>query len=159
MSDDIKRHEPERTCERCGYVLDYLTTNRCPECGFAFDPTKPPPRRDAETVRTQRLMPGAVYGVCLIAIGLVFGVFAVVSERAQSGMFIRPTFVLFAALGTALGYLAEIVVFLACVVSLLVGVDPRNRGAVVNALIISAATLIVPAIAAISASAAGCRLW
>jgi len=25
-------------CFECGYLLEYLTSNRCPECGLAFDP-------------------------------------------------------------------------------------------------------------------------
>ncbi len=30
--------KPSMFCHRCGYVLDGLNTNRCPECGRPFDP-------------------------------------------------------------------------------------------------------------------------
>lgn len=30
-----------KTCLGCGYRLDHLTTNACPECGRAFDPVDP----------------------------------------------------------------------------------------------------------------------
>ncbi|MGD8453870.1 MAG: hypothetical protein PVJ57_18805 [Phycisphaerae bacterium] len=32
--------EPKR-CLGCGYILDHLPENRCPECGRAFDPDDP----------------------------------------------------------------------------------------------------------------------
>lgn len=36
------------TCATCGYALDHLPTNICPECGTAFDPSHP------DTVRRNR---------------------------------------------------------------------------------------------------------
>jgi hypothetical protein len=40
MADE---REPARSmrCRSCGYVLDQLTSNQCPECGEAFDPDDP----------------------------------------------------------------------------------------------------------------------
>ncbi len=32
--------QPSRFCLKCGYVLDGLPENRCPECGRGFDPQK-----------------------------------------------------------------------------------------------------------------------
>lgn len=42
MSNDqpVIRKMPRRPqlCLGCGYILDYLPENRCPECGLRFDP-------------------------------------------------------------------------------------------------------------------------
>lgn len=42
----------KHTCATCGYTLDHLPTNICPECGTAFDPTQPDiVRRNREKAR------------------------------------------------------------------------------------------------------------
>ena len=33
-----ERQSDHKSCLGCGYVLDYLPENRCPECGRFFDP-------------------------------------------------------------------------------------------------------------------------
>jgi hypothetical protein len=33
--------EPVMYCRHCGYILDHLAENRCPECGRHFDPDDP----------------------------------------------------------------------------------------------------------------------
>ncbi len=32
---------PPRRCLECGYIVEGLSINRCPECGTGFDPTDP----------------------------------------------------------------------------------------------------------------------
>jgi hypothetical protein len=51
-NDDPKPSDPTKWCKTCGYVLDGLSENRCPECGRGFDPAnrrtfrgKPPASR------------------------------------------------------------------------------------------------------------------
>ena len=38
---DERGSTPHRRCLGCGYVLDGLPENRCPECGRGFDPADP----------------------------------------------------------------------------------------------------------------------
>lgn len=33
-----ERQRGHKSCLGCGYILDYLPENRCPECGLCFDP-------------------------------------------------------------------------------------------------------------------------
>ncbi len=35
------QREPKKFCLGCGYVLDFITANQCPECGRGFDPASP----------------------------------------------------------------------------------------------------------------------
>lgn len=35
------KREPCMSCLECGYTLDFLSRNRCPECGRGFDPDDP----------------------------------------------------------------------------------------------------------------------
>ncbi len=32
---------PTRWCKKCGYTLNHLESNECPECGESFDPLNP----------------------------------------------------------------------------------------------------------------------
>ena len=52
-------------CLGCGYILDGLPTNRCPECGRAFD------ERDPSTFRTEnQTSSGTCIGVVCLALSL-----------------------------------------------------------------------------------------
>jgi hypothetical protein len=56
--------EPKR-CLDCGYILEGLPENRCPECGRAFDPDDP--RTVAPPPESGRfLLLGAVIGAALV---------------------------------------------------------------------------------------------
>jgi predicted amidophosphoribosyltransferase len=49
-----KQSAPSRYCSNCGYVLDGLPENRCPECGRPFDPDDPRTFRTARSYNRWR---------------------------------------------------------------------------------------------------------
>jgi len=69
---------PTRYCLKCGYTLNYLTTNACPECGRAIDPADPATYRTTDFMRWYwaALFCGAaplVVGVSIFLTWVVFG--------------------------------------------------------------------------------------
>jgi hypothetical protein len=80
--DRIARMAPERhkRCLGCGYILDGLPENRCPECGRPFDPNKP-------TTYVTRIESGrrylafALLGITMMAIATTL------AQLADRGMF------------------------------------------------------------------------
>lgn len=82
------------TCKRCGYDLQGLPENRCPECGAAFDPAErerilarihsPPPKPKRRWV--------AVLIVINLALAVAAGIVAYgQASRAKSGRAAGPT--------------------------------------------------------------------
>jgi hypothetical protein len=75
--DDSQAHyDPERKCVNCDYLLVGLTSNRCPECNWAFDPNSHTESKPEERILWQssvRMMVAAIllsgYVLALGAIG------------------------------------------------------------------------------------------
>lgn len=78
-------------CIPCGYILDYLHSHRCPECGAAFNPDVPssfsiknprhlvPPRSWRRTAEQFLIPPGIVWiGTLLTRLGIQYGMWSLI---------------------------------------------------------------------------------
>ncbi len=58
------RWKPRRLCLQCGYPLEGLESDECPECGLAFSPSDPTTFRDTLAPSNARLRFSPFMGVC-----------------------------------------------------------------------------------------------
>lgn len=64
-------------CRKCEYDLRSTTEPRCPECGFAFDPSKrPPPPKPPPPPRTPAQLRSLLHFAFVTACGATLVVFA-----------------------------------------------------------------------------------
>jgi hypothetical protein len=75
--------EPFMSCLDCGYTLDFLPCNRCPECGRTFDPQIPTTFRRA--VRRPSALEITIAYLLPFIIGFVFWVFIGSAKWHRSG--------------------------------------------------------------------------
>jgi len=127
---DERGSTPHMRCLGCGYILDGLPENRCPECGRGFDPEDP---------KTYAASSRSGYRYLALAMGSAVAVVTplVIAELADRGL-VRPG--RFAVLGSALmvGGVAAAVFVLDTAIRALHGPfgTLRNRPAMLAALVI-----------------------
>jgi len=71
---------PHKRCLDCGYILDGLPENRCPECRRSFDPQDP-----TTYIYTHQYRTGRLYLVVAIVGATVFAVGALTIELKRRG--------------------------------------------------------------------------
>ena len=117
MSDCGFDSAPQKKCLGCGYVLDHLPENRCPECGRAFDPDDPltftrGASSPSRSPSGRRLITWACVGSLLVLSFLIIAACSMILPAPAVHVVESPTF-FFLSLGFPVGFLIDVIVVLA----------------------------------------------
>ena len=125
---DSNNATPHKRCLGCGYILDGLPENRCPECGREFDPD------DHATFTAE-----PVFGLHLLMLSLagLLGVCVGLGTLVSFARIDWPELPVFLIACVPFGWLACGVSLSGCVRAFRPGTEVRHRQAVWPALIIS----------------------